>query len=194
MQPWEVLYKVIHRNPTSVQIHFEFADGLVLPQWYSQKRVCHIDEVVVLPVQGLWLTQSPYIIMIFILDQEFANRWVPMNAIGQSYYPPGYESQLEKPFMECTFFNFIDRGRRLQPLKLDSPVNHNWRPAVVPITISDDEGEKTEGASYAATTVTRPGNSPQEDPQSKLRGRYFISCFSNPYLLSFRIGVYYFCR
>ena len=52
MIPWEVMHKVVHTNPMTAQLHFEFTRDPVLPQWYSQKRVCHVDSVEVIPAQG----------------------------------------------------------------------------------------------------------------------------------------------
>ena len=99
---------------------------------------------------------------------------MPKNSIEESYYPPGYESQLEKSFSECTIFNFIGRGRRLRPLRFDSLENTKWRPSIVPILIPDDENEGSDRATYVATTVTHPKGPGQDKPSSKF---FDIFCF-----------------
>ena len=52
MLPWEIIMKKVHSKPETVQLHFEFNSELVLPQWYSEKRVCRVDDIQVFPFQG----------------------------------------------------------------------------------------------------------------------------------------------
>ena len=50
--PWEVHMKAIHTAPYSWQCHFEFTGNPILPDWYSKRRVSHVETVTVVPMQG----------------------------------------------------------------------------------------------------------------------------------------------
>ena len=50
--PWEVVLKLVHLNPMTYQLHFEFTDNPMLPNWYSQRRVSKVEKTHVLPLQG----------------------------------------------------------------------------------------------------------------------------------------------
>ena len=50
--PWEVVFKAVHLEPMTYQLHFEFTNDIILPNWYNQKRVSKVERVHVLPLQG----------------------------------------------------------------------------------------------------------------------------------------------
>ena len=68
---------------------------------------------------------------------------------------------MELPYRECTMFNFMDRKRRLTPIRLDVPVNYFWSPAVVPIIVSDEEGSAP--PEVTAATMNRPKPNAEEN-------------------------------
>ena len=50
--PWEVHMKLVHKSPSTYQCHFEFTGNPILPDWYSRRRVSHVDRISVVPIQG----------------------------------------------------------------------------------------------------------------------------------------------
>ena len=53
--PWETLFKPVFPDKNLYQLHLEFIDASLLPNWYEQRQISHVKKVTILPVQGKFL-------------------------------------------------------------------------------------------------------------------------------------------
>ena len=50
--PWECLFKSVHGDPTTFQLHFEFCKDPILPQWFDMKRVAKVEKTEFIKLMG----------------------------------------------------------------------------------------------------------------------------------------------
>ena len=50
--PWEVIFKSVHGEPQTFQVHFEFTSNPILPDWYNVKRSTKVKRTEFMHMQG----------------------------------------------------------------------------------------------------------------------------------------------
>ena len=53
--PWEILFKPVFPEKNLYQCHLEFIDSHLLPNWYEQRQVSHVEKATIIPIQGMLL-------------------------------------------------------------------------------------------------------------------------------------------